>query len=466
MKLKTFVQPLPALLMILAFLHSAPASPATAQATAPAATPASEPGAGQSIQQATDMLTSGKWKFHGSERVFNKDGTFTSQGGANGVWSISQGMLVVTMKVRRSQFPLPLNPNGTPGTDQLGEKLVLKKVAPAAPKNGKGAPQPQATPAIPDDVQAKASAILQDYPDSLVFITGSEGSGSGFIANFRGHNYLVTNAHVAAGLPDATYTTLNGAQLQPGLLAISVGEDIFAMAMPPGGKPFQIAQDVTTNAKVGDWVVVLGNASGGGVANTIIGKVTGLGPKLVEVDAPFVPGNSGSPIIDINTGDVLGVATYMMFSQYDKQTSKMLRMPLVRRFGYRLDIAKDWQVVDRQTFDLQAARMKSLEDFTKDLGEAYLELTAASMGGSTPPVDSRDIQSQIDAWKNARSKKTAGIDPNGQLISYFATACQADINLAEKQFTYDYFTRQLTIQERERGQIEKALEALIREAGK
>ena len=72
---------------------------------------------------------------------------------------------------------------------------------------------------------------------------------------------------------------------------------------------------VDENASIDDDVVVLGNAEGGGVINTIKGKIVGVGPNLVEVDAAFVPGNSGSPIIHLKTGKVIGVATYLIIAQ-------------------------------------------------------------------------------------------------------------------------------------------------------
>ena len=55
-------------------------------------------------------------------------------------------------------------------------------------------------------------------------------------------------------------------------------------------------------------------AKGGGVINTIISQLTGIGSNLVESDAQFVHGNSGSPIIDVKNGKVIGVATYLTYN--------------------------------------------------------------------------------------------------------------------------------------------------------
>ncbi len=138
------------------------------------------------------------------------------------------------------------------------------------------------------------------------------------------------------------------------------------MPYPAGGSaPFKIMQDVGPETSIGDEVVVLGNAEGAGVVNTLYGRIVGIGPNLVEVDAPFVPGNSGSPIIHFKTGEVIGVATYarvegmgMFFGGSEE----------VRRFGYRIDSVKTWQPVDQKLFTAQAVEMEHIDDRTEELG--------------------------------------------------------------------------------------------------
>ncbi len=127
------------------------------------------------------------------------------------------------------------------------------------------------------------------------------------------------------------------------------------MALPPVETAFQIMTGVDENAAIGDEVVVLGNAEGAGVINTINGKIVGIGPNLVEVDAPFQPGNSGSPIVHLKTGKVVGVATYLTIRKFDSATKEPVKVPIVRRFGYRLDSVKIWQPVSWQSFYAQAA---------------------------------------------------------------------------------------------------------------
>ena len=112
---------------------------------------------------------------------------------------------------------------------------------------------------------------------------------------------------------------------------------------------------------------VLGNAEGAGVVKTILGKIVGIGPDLVEVDAPFVPGNSGSPIVDLKSGKVIGIATYHLVRTIDPSTKQPLAVPEVRRFGYRLDSVKTWQPVNWAAFAAQAEEMERIDKLTLDL---------------------------------------------------------------------------------------------------
>jgi hypothetical protein len=73
---------------------------------------------------------------------------------------------------------------------------------------------------------------------------------------------------------------------------------------------FSLATDVLQSAKIGDEIAVVGNRQGAGVATQVSGQLDGIGPNRIEVDAQFEAGDSGSPIFDVTTQQVIGVATY------------------------------------------------------------------------------------------------------------------------------------------------------------
>jgi hypothetical protein len=433
--------------------------------------------ADQTEAEATAILTTGEWQFGGRSpgRYFKANGTYTSTVSTSGVWRISHRGIEIEMGKMVFFYPLPVIPEGTPGADGHGKKSMLvrtdaKQSKPAAVADSGTDNEAAATPTPPiaADVQQAAAHLVQTYHDSLVFVTGAAGAGSGFIASMAGSNFLFTNAHVAAGIRDAQFKTLDGAAVRGDVPSMAVGEDIFCMSMPAGGKPLQIMEKVDANAAIGDAVVVLGNAEGGGVVNTIIGKIVGIGPNLVEIDAPFVPGNSGSPIIHLKTGKVIGVATYLVTQQYDLTTDKKLQRPVVRRFGYRLDSVKGWQAVNWRTFNAQAVRMESMEGLTKDLADFFKDLAenngVVTMGRHTNPI----ISTRIDDWlaargHNASAEDVAEADTN--FLSFLKIACQTDVTAAQSQITYDYFLRELTDQKQARDEMSKGFEQIIQSIG-
>jgi hypothetical protein len=329
-----------------------------------------------------------------------------------------------------------------------------------------GAPNSSATPA-PAHGPYEISELVRDYRNSLVFVTGSNGAGSGFLATLGKANFLVTNAHVAAGVKGAGFKTLDGQDVKPGAPAVAVGHDIFVMQAPPGGKPFQVMSGVDSNASIGDAVVVLGNAEGAGVINSIPGKIVGLGANLVEVDAPFVPGNSGSPIIHLKTGKVIGVATYLTIKNFDPATKQVIRDPIVRRFGYRLDSVKSWQPVNWNAFAAQAAEMKNIEALTTDFVRLINDL--AKHHKPTPGMHTNPaIKSRIDWWE---SQKRGRMSPQDAAVvdenfwGFLKTAAQADVTVARQQITYDYFQRDLAEQQKARNEISDVFASIIKQMG-
>ena len=108
--------------------------------------------------------------------------------------------------------------------------------------------------------------LVKSNHSNLVFVHGANAEGSGFIAQIGKANYLITNAHVTAAAKGAAFKTLDGATVQGTAPAIAVDHDIFRMALPPGGKPLSVMEQVDANAAIGDEIAVLGNSEGAGVS--------------------------------------------------------------------------------------------------------------------------------------------------------------------------------------------------------
>jgi serine protease Do len=146
--------------------------------------------------------------------------------------------------------------------------------------------------------------------------------GSGFIISPDG--YIVTNNHVVApARPDAvveqiTVTLSDRTEYEAEVVGRDAASDIAVLKVNPRAPlPFVRFGD-STRARVGDWVVAIGNpfGLGGTVTAGIISAVhrninAGLYDRYIQTDASINSGNSGGPMFDIQ-GNVIGINTALI----------------------------------------------------------------------------------------------------------------------------------------------------------
>lgn len=142
--------------------------------------------------------------------------------------------------------------------------------------------------------------------------------GSGFIISADG--YVVTNNHVVApGNRNATIETItvimpDRTEYEATLVGRDAASDIAVLKIKADKDlPFVKFGD-SESARVGDWVIAIGNPFGlGGTVTTgilsAIHRNTGQGgayDRFLQTDASINRGNSGGPMFDLN-GNVIGI---------------------------------------------------------------------------------------------------------------------------------------------------------------
>src|SRR5688572_13347519 len=150
--------------------------------------------------------------------------------------------------------------------------------------------------------------------DPRGFERRSEGQGSGFLIDASG--YIVTNSHVAGGAEDITVTLQDGRKFDATLVGNDERTDLALIKIDATGLPY-VAFGDSDKARVGDWVVAIGNPFGlGGTATAGIISARGRDIRLdeyndndyLQLDAPINFGNSGGPVFNVS-GQVVGVNT-------------------------------------------------------------------------------------------------------------------------------------------------------------
>ncbi|MCY1670558.1 Do family serine endopeptidase [Novosphingobium sp. SL115] len=141
--------------------------------------------------------------------------------------------------------------------------------------------------------------------------------GSGFIISADG--YVVTNNHVITAdgqgeVESITVTTPDGTEYPAKLVGKDAASDLAVLKISaPKALPFVKFGD-SRKARVGDWVIAIGNpfGLGGTVTQGIVSAVyraTGSGSaydRYLQTDASINRGNSGGPMFDM-AGNVIGI---------------------------------------------------------------------------------------------------------------------------------------------------------------
>ena len=143
--------------------------------------------------------------------------------------------------------------------------------------------------------------------------TPQGGMGSGFIVEADGH--IVTSNHVVAGAETVTVILDDGSRLDAEVVGGDARTDLALLKVESDEALPTVRFAAADGARVGDWVVAIGNPFGVGKTVTFgivsaRGRGTGQNPYQdhLQIDAPINSGNSGGPAVNLQ-GEVIGVNT-------------------------------------------------------------------------------------------------------------------------------------------------------------
>jgi S1-C subfamily serine protease len=145
--------------------------------------------------------------------------------------------------------------------------------------------------------------------------------GSGFVTDFQGSHYVVTNYHVVANVTDMTVSFSNGDAYLASVVGTDSYSDLAVIRVNAPSSEFHPLQIVSSSTlQVGQPVVAIGNPFGlsgsmtfgiiSQLGRTISESLAGNFPiaDVIQFSAPINPGNSGGPLLSGN-GTVVGITT-------------------------------------------------------------------------------------------------------------------------------------------------------------
>lgn len=238
--------------------------------------------------------------------------------------------------------------------------------------------------------------IIHDVQKVVVMIELEDGSlGSGFLYNNKGD--VITNAHVVNGANKVKIKTADAREFEGTVIGLSKDVDV-ALVRVPGlvdEKPLDISKK---KAELGDEILALGSPLG--LQNTVTtGIISGVGRSFeippyqytdaYQISAPIAPGNSGGPLVNSKTGQVLGIN-----SAGTDQGSIGFSIPIVNVMsivtGWSNSPMTDIPTLSTQEYDNEESTQPSDEETASYLVNYFYEsinsrdyVTAYSLLGST-----------------------------------------------------------------------------------
>lgn len=279
-----------------------------------------------------------------------------------------------------------------------------------------------------------------------------QGQGSGFIVDADG--LVVTNHHVIADAAEITVILDDGRELAATLRGSDAKTELALLSVDSDAPLPYVDFGDSDGARVGDWVVAVGNPFGlGGTFTAGIisarGRDIRSGPfdDFLQVDAPINRGNSGGPLFD-NQGRVIGINT-AIFSPNGGNVGIGFAIPSAMARPILEDLREDGKVeraflgvsiqdVDAEladAFGLESARgavvATVVEDGPADVagvepGDVILEVGGTEIEGSrslarTVAQSASDEKTKIVVWRDGKEKtltaRLDALDEGGQQVA-------------------------------------------------
>ncbi|WP_284139291.1 MULTISPECIES: trypsin-like peptidase domain-containing protein [unclassified Virgibacillus] len=169
-----------------------------------------------------------------------------------------------------------------------------------------------------DPQSLNLKSIIHEAEKNVVQIDGQNEmnttTGSGFLINDKGD--IITNAHVVQDA-DVIYVRTANARVYPAAV-IGIGEelDVAVIRVPQLSNQQAMTIERETFSEIGDEVIALGSPHG--FQNTVtLGIISGTERNfsvddyhynnVYQISAQITHGNSGGPLINRNTGKVIGI---------------------------------------------------------------------------------------------------------------------------------------------------------------
>ena len=227
--------------------------------------------------------------------------------------------------------------------------------------------------------------------------------GSGFIIDEKG--IVITNNHVRQGAEDV-FVRVNGEKnIKAKVIGADPGMDLAVLQIESDQKFTPVKFGDSDTARIGDWVIAIGNPFGLGgtvTAGIISARNRSIGlsryEDYIQTDASINQGNSGGPLFNMD-GDVVGINTAILgqsgsigigFAIPSNSAQKVINQLI--EFG---ETKRGWLGVRIQTVTKDIADVEKLDEPRGALVASVAENSPSDKGG----IKAGDIILEFDGKK-------------------------------------------------------------------
>ena len=227
--------------------------------------------------------------------------------------------------------------------------------------------------------------------------------GSGFIIDEKG--VVITNNHVIQGAEDIFVRVNGDKNLKAKVIGADPGMDLAVLQIESDKKFTPVQFGNSDTARIGDWVIAIGNPFGLGgtvTAGIISARNRSIGlsryEDYIQTDASINQGNSGGPLFNMN-GDVVGINTAILgqsgsigigFAIPSNSAQKVINQLI--EFG---ETKRGWLGVRIQTVTKDIADVEKLDEPRGALIASVAENSPSDKGG----IKAGDIILEFDGKK-------------------------------------------------------------------
>lgn len=282
---------------------------------------------------------------------------------------------------------------------------------------------------------SRPEALLpEDYHRAICRLQGGSHTGLGFVLWMSGNYYVVTNQQIALRQARPIIRTLDNQTLTAEAIEVAHDRGLARILIAQTPPAFASIRTPEFNESIDALAIQEASAE----LAVSSGRVTGIGPGVMQTDLDLAPANQGGPVIAHSDGALLGVANYQQFLRERALEAPEAGLLQVNRAGILIEDAIRWQHVSWE----QAARSRQQYTLLNSFALETVGLLQAVWPQFKRPLNARLTDPALSRWLIQRNGML--VQWNDHFRAYPQANASPELDQAFQQSVSQYLRDQIT----------------------